>query len=50
MQCIDDFAKSFALNYCDEDCHEICEDERSNITIEDGIEVATSDCRKSVQR
>ena len=46
---IDNFAKSFALSDCDEDCHSMCGNERLNRRIEDGIEVAADNYCKSMQ-
>ena len=49
MKHVDNFTESFALNDCDEDYHETCGDEKSNVIIEDGMEVAEADYRKSIQ-
>ena len=38
------------MNDCDKDYHEMCGDDRSNIRIEDGIQVFTADYRKSTQK
>ena len=49
MQHVDNFTESFVLNGFDEDYHDTCEDERSNIVIEYSMEVAPADYRKIIQ-